>query len=341
MSSRLIAVVGDVILDKTTTVNVRGLSPENCNTLVVRPQETTFNLGGAANVAANVHALGGHVRLVAPTADPRLAGNWHNKTNELVDKAGFPWHATPTPGWNIPLKHRIVSASGPLLRIDDETVRGLDSAGRFTITRNAAVHNGVVVLVNYGKGAFSDPAFVDLLVCQAVGNNCTVLADPGRDGNWLPYGSSRTFFKANLSQVRQFYEANANKLGGESSAPYDPRHFDPAVVHSQPQYANIARNALACLKACGVLCAGLIVTLGPGGAVLILPDGSPVVYQGRVAYPADPCGAGDSFLAGVAVRMAQSATPAIHEATEYGNKVAGVAVQHQGVCVVRKEEVPA
>jgi D-beta-D-heptose 7-phosphate kinase/D-beta-D-heptose 1-phosphate adenosyltransferase len=71
-------------------------------------------------------------------------------------------------------------------------------------------------------------------------------------------------------------------------------------------------------------CTGLIVTLGAHG----------VKYHGKVYTPevvevVDVCGAGDTFLAAYACKFLQS-QDAI-EAIRFGNKAAGITVQHSGV----------
>src|SRR5580765_2812022 len=55
-----VAVVGDVMLDEFVWGKVRRISPE-APVPVIEVTGETYRLGGAANVAANIHALGGNV----------------------------------------------------------------------------------------------------------------------------------------------------------------------------------------------------------------------------------------------------------------------------------------
>ncbi len=69
-AGRRIMVVGDVMLDHFVVGQVERISPE-APVPVVRFARDEFRLGGAANVAHNVAALGGRVRLIGLTgADP-------------------------------------------------------------------------------------------------------------------------------------------------------------------------------------------------------------------------------------------------------------------------------
>src|ERR1051326_3468074 len=54
---KTILIVGDVMLDEFVWGKVRRISPE-APVPVVEVIEETYNLGGAGNVAANIHALG-------------------------------------------------------------------------------------------------------------------------------------------------------------------------------------------------------------------------------------------------------------------------------------------
>src|SRR4029079_9840731 len=61
-----ILVIGDAMLDKFIVGRVTRISPEAPVPVVAFDHET-FRIGGAANVAHNVPALGGHVPLVGVT----------------------------------------------------------------------------------------------------------------------------------------------------------------------------------------------------------------------------------------------------------------------------------
>ena len=68
MKSREVVVVGDVMLDRYLVGETDRLSPE-APVPVVTIRETRSALGGAANVAANVAAIGSRCRLVGAVGD--------------------------------------------------------------------------------------------------------------------------------------------------------------------------------------------------------------------------------------------------------------------------------
>src|SRR6187397_443255 len=68
LSSRRVAVVGDVMLDHFMIGRVDRISPE-APVPVVRFERDDFRLGGAANVAHNIAALGATARLIGVVGD--------------------------------------------------------------------------------------------------------------------------------------------------------------------------------------------------------------------------------------------------------------------------------
>ncbi len=111
-----ILVLGDIMLDRYLWGNVDRISPEAPVPVVHIKKETT-NLGGAANVAANVQALGADVLLVgvigndmmADILKDNLADNSLKITGLMVD-----------PDRPTTVKTRIVAHNQQVVRIDRE-----------------------------------------------------------------------------------------------------------------------------------------------------------------------------------------------------------------------------
>src|SRR5690349_20897501 len=72
LPSRRIAVAGDVMLDHFMIGRVDRISPE-APVPVVRFERDEFRLGGAANVAHNIGALGATARLIGVVGDDEAA----------------------------------------------------------------------------------------------------------------------------------------------------------------------------------------------------------------------------------------------------------------------------
>src|SRR5690349_24704132 len=77
-----IVVVGDAMLDVYLRGDVERISPE-APVPVLRVRERKYALGGAANVAQNVAALGAHCDLVAAVGDDREGGIVRRMLREL------------------------------------------------------------------------------------------------------------------------------------------------------------------------------------------------------------------------------------------------------------------
>lgn len=337
---RDVLVIGDAILDKTVHTKVRGLSPEDSACFVADAGETTFNLGGAANVAHNVHTLGGIVTLACVVG--RLKFKRTARLQDLVQEAGFKWLAGFDTTGAVCRKTRYVANKAMLLRVDNETRARLDDgswrspyAGAtymsldeyFTQGIAKKVYKPVVAFVDYGKGMFEDSIVLSRILQATAG--CLRLVDPGRDGQWKRFEGSGTVFKANLAQTLRFCSQQIMSF-----------------KHDTWTMAQIAEHAVRCLKHAGVLFHSLVMTAAGDGVVIATADGRTEHLPAHSQQLTDPCGAGDSFMAGMAVRLARtwSGGPTVNfedlkSAAMYGNAVAGVAVSRPGVVAVRKEQV--
>jgi len=169
-----VLVVGDVMLDRYWFGEVERISPE-APVPVVRVARREDRLGGAANVARNVAALGGQATLVgivgadeAGASIDRLAG----QAGVHADLAADAEHPTT-------LKMRVLGRQQQLLRVDFEqhpaasTLDDLDTR----VARHLAQHD-VVVLSDYAKGALDR---VQGLIALARAAGVPVLVDPKGD----------------------------------------------------------------------------------------------------------------------------------------------------------------
>lgn len=169
-----VLVVGDVMLDRYWFGEVDRISPE-APVPVVRVARREDRLGGAANVARNVVALGGKSTLVgiigndeAGESISRLATHDGVRADLAVD-AGNP----------TTLKMRVLGRQQQLLRIDFEqhpanaTLDDVDAR----VARHLAQHD-VLVLSDYAKGALER---VEALISMARAAGIPVLVDPKGD----------------------------------------------------------------------------------------------------------------------------------------------------------------
>jgi len=305
MRGRRIAVVGDVMLDRYLMGDTERISPEAPVPVVtVSARHTTP--GGAANVAANLAALGAEPLLVGVVGDDadghllrrvcRAGGIGDERLVALPDR--------PTT-----VKTRVVARGQQVVRIDEEDDAPLNGAvaarvleaARLTIERAEAL-----VLEDYDKGVLNS-ATIAPLIAAARGRGIPVVVDP-RYRHFFEYAGA-TLFKPNRREL-------ATALG-------------PGVDVSRPEglWAAVGRLGVE----------HLLVTLGAEGMVLVGKDGAvePIPAQAREVF--DVSGAGDTVAAWCGAALAAGATAL--EAALVANLAAGVEVGKAGVATVGPEEV--
>ncbi len=192
-----IAVIGDVMLDKYIFGHVSRISPEYPVPVVDVTSESS-RLGGAANVAQNINALGATAFLIGVT------GSDANRSamTALMEEHGFDAGLLlEDPSRPTTCKTRILSQNHHITRVDYESRRPLDPAiearllGMF---REIAGSLGAVVLEDYNKGVLTDSFIASVIAtCRELG--VAVLVDPKLKGFFSYQGCS--LFKPNLSEL--------------------------------------------------------------------------------------------------------------------------------------------
>jgi D-beta-D-heptose 7-phosphate kinase/D-beta-D-heptose 1-phosphate adenosyltransferase len=304
-----VAVVGDLMLDVYLVGAVSRISPE-APVPVVHVTEERTALGGAANVAANVAALGaacevvGYVGMDAAGAQIRreLAELDGGKVNaRLVERADRP---TTT-------KTRVVARQQQVVRFDRERDDDLPdecAAELCEHVRAAVAASDALVLEDYNKGVLVPSVIRTALeVAEAAGIPSVV--DP----------KFRNFFAFRGATV---FKPNAVELGTAMAS---------AVQAGDDAWLENARTRTGARH--------LLLTLGEDGMALRSEGGSSfrIPTQAREVY--DVSGAGDTVTAFLAVALAAGAT--IEEAAILANLAAGIEVGKPGVATVAPDELRA
>jgi D-beta-D-heptose 7-phosphate kinase/D-beta-D-heptose 1-phosphate adenosyltransferase len=172
-----VAVVGDVMLDHFLVGSVERISPE-APVPVVHFDHDEYRLGGAANVAHNVAALGAAARLVGVVGDDDPAREMCRALSEArLDATGLVTdESRPTTR-----KVRVVtSRNQQVARVDYERAADLDPHVLETLLArlSAAVRNaGAIVLSDYRKGVVTE-AVIDAACQAATQTGSVLLVDP-------------------------------------------------------------------------------------------------------------------------------------------------------------------
>ncbi|MDQ3516126.1 MAG: PfkB family carbohydrate kinase [Gemmatimonadota bacterium] len=303
-SDQRVAIVGDAMLDVYLQGDVERISPE-APVPVVRVRERRLALGGAANVAQNVMAIGATCELVAAIGDDeggRLLG-------EMLASIDAETRGLVTVERRTTTKTRVIARSQQMVRFDEEEDGELSEAEikRIVERVRAAVESAdAVVLEDYNKGLLA-PAVIRAAIEAAGLVAVPVIVDP-KYKNFFAYRGA-TVFKPNRRELE-------SALGA-----------DVDIEHPEALPASLKRLGVE----------HLLLTLGEQGMVLISADGE----VGRVPTTArevyDVVGAGDTVTAYLATTIAAGASAA--EASVIANFAAGVEVGKLGAATVTADEV--
>jgi len=290
------------MLDRYWDGVVERISPE-APVPVLRVTRRFERPGGAANVAANLAALGAAVSLVALVGDDADGA----RLGDLMDEAGVGFDRVVDADWATVAKIRCVARHHQMLRADFEAVPPATMRVRLAerFARALPVHD-LVVLSDYAKGALDDCA---PLVRAARDAGKPVLVDPkGRD--WSRYAGA-TLLKPNLAALDAV-------LGGTTG----PAERERQVIALRERF-----------DWCHVL-----LTQGEGGMTLF--DDAGVTHErARVREVHDVTGAGDTVIATLAWRLAEGDDA--RRAMRWANVAAGLAVQAFGTAVLKRDELMA
>ena len=301
-----IVVIGDAMLDVYLIGDVDRISPE-APVPVVRVRERKHALGGAANVAQNVVAIGARCTLVGAIGDDRGGETLTHMLHGIgEDVSGLVRVGRPTTQ-----KTRIVARSQQLVRVDEEEdadLEGPDTERLLTAVRQAVGGADAVVLEDYNKGVLV-PAIIRAAIDAAMARAVPVVVDP-KFKNFFAYRGA-TIFKP-----------NRRELEAALGATMDVDH--PDAVPSM-------------MKTLGVQ--HLLLTLGDSGMALFSAGGdvARIPTVAREVY--DVVGAGDTVTAYLACLLAAGATPA--DAATIANIAAGIEVGKLGAATVSAAEVLA
>jgi rfaE bifunctional protein kinase chain/domain len=299
-----VAIVGDAMLDVYLRGDVDRISPE-APVPVVRVRERKLALGGAANVAQNVAALGARCELVAVVGSDRAGELLCGMLTEL----GTDPRALLTVDRPTTTKTRVLARSQQVVRFDEEEdadVSGADVERVLAAVREAVADADALVLEDYNKGVLV-PRVIEEAIRLATAKGIPVVVDP-KYRNFFTYRGA-TIFKPNRRELESALGA-AVDLEHPEALPETFRRL--GVEH-------------------------LLLTLGEQGMALLSADGEihRVPTTAREVY--DVVGAGDTVTAYLATTLAAGATA--REAAVIANFAAGVEVGKLGAATVSADEV--
>lgn len=299
-----IAVIGDAMLDVYLTGDVERISPE-APVPVVRVRERKHALGGAANVAQNVVAIGAVCDLVAAIGDDRGG----ETLRAMLGAIGEEGRSLVTVDRPTTQKTRIVARSQQLARVDEESDDDLDGdevEKLLEAVRTSVESADALVLEDYNKGVLV-PRVIRAAIELASSRGLPIVVDP-KFKNFFEYRGA-TVFKPNRRELEAALGAAVNV-------------DEPGAMTRMVGRLGVEH---------------ILLTLGDKGMALFGADGelARIPTVAREVY--DVVGAGDTVTAYLAAILAAEGTPS--EAAEIANVAAGIEVGKLGAAVVTAEEV--
>jgi D-beta-D-heptose 7-phosphate kinase/D-beta-D-heptose 1-phosphate adenosyltransferase len=305
---KIIAVIGDIMIDRYLTGRVDRISPEAPVPVFLHRHDRAV-AGGAANVAVNIVALGCEVRLVGALGNDQDADDLKSILTEMGVSTALLVTDRSRPTIS---KTRIMSGQQQFFRIDRESPGRLSREAEEAIikaARAAIAEAEIVVFSDYAKGVFSDHVLKQV-ISSAKSAGKLVLVDPKR----------RTL---EAYQGADIIKPNAGELSAATGMPC-----------STDAEIEAAAEALA-----SQFDGTLLVTRAESGMSLVR-RGLPTKHiKSSVLEVADVTGAGDTALAALSVSIVAGFK--IDDAAVMSNVAAGVAVSKLGTAIVSRSELNA
>ncbi len=295
-----VLVVGDVMLDRYWFGAVERISPE-APIPVVHVKRCEECLGGAANVASNITALGAQASLVCVVGEDEPG----QRVLELLNAGRVKAYPEHDASLATTIKLRVISRQQQLLRIDFENTPDhevlLSSLERF---KTLLPTHDVVLLSDYAKGGL---VHITAMIAAARAAGKPILVDP-KGPNWEQYRGA-TLITPNRAELVQ-------------------------VIGQWHSEEDLEARVTALRKSLEI--ESLLLTRSEEGMSLYTEQGS-VHIPACVREVYDVSGAGDTVIATLATLL--GAGVPLADAMAYANRAGGIAVGKLGVAVVKYEEL--
>lgn len=313
MRGAAVTVYGDTMLDEFVWGEVTRISPE-APVPVVDIQRESVKLGGAANVLANLIALGARAALVGVVGDDRASETLRAELREARAEGAGDYlvvdASRPTT-----LKTRIVAHSQghnqALVRADRERrtyVEGEVEERLIKVLKEAVAESSAFVVSDYDKGAVTPRVLAEILPL-AVRRGIPVLVDP---------------------KIRNFDSYRPATL-------VTPNHHEALRVTNSEDHTDDGLKRAALKIRERLDCEAVLITRGASGMMLLEKNREPVYVETVAREVYDVTGAGDTVIAALAASLAAGAS--MTEAAVIANHAAGIVVGKIGTATATSGEI--
>lgn len=305
-SGRRLAVIGDSMVDRFLWGRVDRISPE-APVPVVRLEKETFKLGGAANVAANIRALGAEVTLCGVWGQDEAGQQMEKLLSDRGISSGGMIALSQRP---TTIKTRIIAHNQQVVRVDredDNILAEPDVEGLLKALESAGPQDGYI-LSDYGKGVLTDRVLKDF-IALANARGKPVVVDP-KKGDYSQYW-------------------------GVTSMTPNQKEAEQACALSICDGASLDEAGAKLLERTGA--EAVLITRGEHGMALFEAAGDVHHLPTQATTVYDVTGAGDTVIAVYTTALAGGA--AFADAAALANHAAGLAVRELGTAAVTVEQL--
>lgn len=301
-TKKRILVLGDVMVDAYLRGTVTRVSPE-APVPIINLRKSEDRLGGAANVALNLLALGAQPILCAVVGND-IGGK---KFHALLEQRNLRTTGIVVSNERqTTIKTRVIGNNQHLLRIDEEETKslGLGEEDALLNKVESIINEGVdaIIIEDYNKGLLTERV-IEEVIKMANERNVIVTVDPKKD-NFLAY-KNVSLFKPNLKELKE-------GLNLEFDIVENKDKFEEAILLLE----GILQNKIS------------FVTLSEHG-VFVKEGGNKSYIPAHIRNIADVSGAGDTVISVATLCMTVGLNA--REVAEIANLSGGLVCEESGV----------
>lgn len=305
-NNKNVLIIGDVMIDSYLWGNVNRISPE-APVPILNLQNREYRLGGAANVALNIKALGANAILCSVLGDDKES----QIVYDLLEKEGLSKAGVSISKNRITtIKHRVIASAQHLLRIDSEIDTNINQEEENELLSNIEklIDNiDVIIFEDYDKGNITVNV-IKRTVELAKLKNIPTIVDP-KKRNFLFYNGV-TLFKPNLKELKEGLKIEVD---------------NKSTIDELYSAAQVLQNQLQCEK--------VLVTLSENG-VIIVDKNNTTHHKAHKREIADVSGAGDTVVSVAALCLANQVEDSL--IASLSNLSGGIVCEHVGVVPIDK-----
>lgn len=304
-----VMIIGDVMVDSYIFGKVDRISPE-APIPILLTKKREFRLGGAANVALNIQALGATPILCA------IIGSDENgeKLIERLSKRSLSSQGIVRSTYGRPTttKTRVISGSQHVVRIDTETNAPLttpEEDALFNAIKLGMEESDVVIFEDYDKGTITT-GIINKTMEIANEAGIPVAVDP-KKRNFFNFKSC-TLFKPNLDELKVSLKID-----------FKEENMDDIRAASEKLRQKIN-------------CEHLLITLSSQG-IIMNSKGNIEYFPAHLREISDVSGAGDTVISIAALGLALNLPSSM--IAQLANIGGGLVCEHMGVVPIKKDDL--